>query len=589
MQTGNPHDDAQWKRWMLAIWLLTCCALVAFRWTNINFLILADTDDNLRLAQVKSWLDGQGWYDLRQYRLNPPVGADIHWSRLVDLPIAAIILALKPFVGFLTAEKVAVGIAPMLPFGVAMTGVCLTARRLVDRRAWAFAAALLICAPSTMNMFMPTRIDHHGWQLAFLALTLAGLVDERRARGGVTVGLASAASLAIGLEMLPYLALCGGFGVLRWVMDRGEAAFIRAYGASLAAGTGAGFLVFASYANRAPRCDALSPVWLSVMVLAGGAIVLLSLLRSERPWVRLAAAGASGAVIVAAFALSWPQCLGRPEGISEELYRLWFVNIREVKPLYAQTLQMAMSTAALPVMGLIGSLWMLRRDRDHLVLWGPFALLNIASVALLLWQTRAGAGAQLLAVPGATALAWLSIPQLSQSRHFVVRVFGVIFAFFVISGLIVNFTFTFAPFERPAPRLAAVKRADARCPTLSALRPIAQQPAGTVFTFVDVGPRLIAMTPHKAIAGPYHRNGDAILDVFHVFRGSPEVALPIIRAHHADYVLICINSPEATNHRKGAPNGLYARLEKGIVPGWLTPVALPADSPYRMWRVKPAS
>ena len=53
------------------------------------------------------------------------------------------------------------------------------------------------------------------------------------------------------------------------------------------------------------------------------------------------------------------------------------------------------STAALPVMGLIGSVWMLRRDRDHVLLWGPFALLNLASVCLLMWQTRAGAGAQL--------------------------------------------------------------------------------------------------------------------------------------------------------------------------------------------------
>lgn len=588
MQTGNPHDDAHWKRWMLSIWLLMCCALVAFRWTNIDFLILADTDDNLRLAQVESLLGGQGWYDLRQYRLNPPVGADVHWSRLVDLPIAAIMLIVKPFFGVLAAEKAAVALAPMIPFGVAMLGICLTARRLVDKRAWAFAAALLVCAPSTMNMFMPTRIDHHGWQLAFLALTLAGLVDERRVRGGLTVGLACAASLSIGLEMLPYLAMCGGFCVLRWVLDREDAVLIRAYGIALAAGTALGFLVFASEANRAPRCDALSPVWLSVMVFAGAIIAGLSFLRVDRWFSRLAAAGLGGVAIVAAFVLAWPQCLGRPEGISDELYRLWFVNIREVKPLYEQTLKTAMSTAALPVMGLVGSVWMLRRDRDHFILWGPFALLNLASVILLFWQTRAGAGAQLLGVPGATALAWHFVPRLAKSDRFLVRVFGVIFAFLLISGLIVNFVFTYVPMQAPSSKLAAVQSADARCPTLSALRPIAKQTPGVVYTFVDLGPRLIAMTPHKAIAGPYHRNGDAILDVFHVFRGTPETALPIIRAHHADYVLICINSPEATNHRRFAPNGLYARLEKGLAPEWLTPVPLPADSPYRMWRVAPA-
>ncbi|MEY3985017.1 MAG: hypothetical protein RLZ59_462, partial [Pseudomonadota bacterium] len=53
-------------RWLLGLWLLMACVLLAYRWPNINFLILADTDDNLRLAQVKAWLAGQNWYDLRQ-------------------------------------------------------------------------------------------------------------------------------------------------------------------------------------------------------------------------------------------------------------------------------------------------------------------------------------------------------------------------------------------------------------------------------------------------------------------------------------------------------------------------------------------
>ena len=48
------------------------------------------------MMQVRALIAGQDWYDLRQHRLNPPFGADIHWSRLVDLPIAGIKLALAP-------------------------------------------------------------------------------------------------------------------------------------------------------------------------------------------------------------------------------------------------------------------------------------------------------------------------------------------------------------------------------------------------------------------------------------------------------------------------------------------------------------
>ena len=40
--------------------------------------------------QVRDWMAGQSWFDVVQHRLNPPLGVDMHWSRLVDAPIAAI-------------------------------------------------------------------------------------------------------------------------------------------------------------------------------------------------------------------------------------------------------------------------------------------------------------------------------------------------------------------------------------------------------------------------------------------------------------------------------------------------------------------
>jgi hypothetical protein len=153
--------------------------------------------------QVRALLDGQGWYDLRQYRLNPPGGFDIHWSRIVDLPIAGLILILRPFVGTPEAERLACGIAPLLPLSIAMVGLAATARRLVSPVAWPLAIVFLIGCTATMLMFMPDRIDHHGWQLAMLSLTVAGLADPKKMRGGAIVGVSSAVSLNIGLELLP--------------------------------------------------------------------------------------------------------------------------------------------------------------------------------------------------------------------------------------------------------------------------------------------------------------------------------------------------------------------------------------------------
>ena len=46
------------------------------------------TDDAMRLVEVRDLLAGQGWFDLTQYRLSPPGGVAMHWSRLVDVPLA---------------------------------------------------------------------------------------------------------------------------------------------------------------------------------------------------------------------------------------------------------------------------------------------------------------------------------------------------------------------------------------------------------------------------------------------------------------------------------------------------------------------
>src|SRR3546814_1525893 len=103
----------------------------------------------MRLMQVRGLLDGQGWYDLRQYRLNPPGGFDIHWSRLVDLPIAGLILLFKPFVGTGEAERLACGIAPLLPLSITMGGVAFTVRRLVHPLLWPLALVFLLDRKST--------------------------------------------------------------------------------------------------------------------------------------------------------------------------------------------------------------------------------------------------------------------------------------------------------------------------------------------------------------------------------------------------------------------------------------------------------
>ena len=542
--------DRHWLNWTLVAWLATCIFFIWWRQGQIQWLALGDTDDNMRLMQVRALLAGQGWYDLTNYRLDPALGGyNIHWSRLVDLPIAGLILLFKPFIGMAAAEKWACGIAPLLPLALTMTAISVTTRRLIDPRAWPVALVILLFScTSTMSMYAPERI---------------------------------------GLEMLPYCAMAAAIIGLRWVWDADEARRMQVYGVTLAGVSALGFALFASNANQAMRCDALTPVWLSTVMTGGVLLFLLSLTKPQNLWVRLLLAVVAGTAIATGFALLFPQCLGRPEGVSPELERIWLNNVREARPIYRHALDSVIPIAALPIIGVIGAIIATWRARatPQAVGWAAIALFTAFAGAMLLWQIRAGPAAQLLGVPGSAALIWLVVGWCIANKRMMVRVIGSAAAAVILSGIFVVYLLPYLPKEKADPGASRSNRSSASCNRLPSMRMLDTIPAATMFTHVDMGPRLIVLTHHNAIAGPYHRNERAILDVHHAFMGTPAQFRPIAKAHGAEYVLTCPNMAETTLYKARSRNGFYAQLDRGQVPKWLVPVELPAGAPYKLWKI----
>lgn len=582
----------RWKAGTLAVWLAVAVLMIFAKMPDIAALALGDTDDNLRLAQVRALLGGQAWYDLVQYRLAPPEGANIHWSHLPDLPIAGLFLLLEPMLGTAWAERWAVALAPLLPFAIGLFALGLIARRIIDPVAWPLALLAAFCAGILMPMWMPLRIDHHGWQLAMLAVALAGLVDPHRARGGVTSGIATAVSLTIGLEMLVFLALIGAATALYWVRDRVENARIAAYGASLGGGAALGFALFASNANRLPVCDALSPVWLSAVAGAGALLVLLAILPLHDWRARLGAGALAGGLLAIGFALIWPDCLSRPEGVSAELQAMWLDNVREARPLYHQSIGRALIIVALPLSGLAGYLvaaWQARGETERLVpLLALTAIMGIA-ILLLFWQVRIAPAAQLIAVPGAAIVGWHLLPRWRRSENMVLRIGGSLAAVAVMTGFWIVLpaaTILQAADTEDDLAVAANGVEGPACPSAAALAPVGDLPRGTVLAPVDLGPRLIVMTHHDAIAGPYHRNGPAMLDIFHAFREDAGRMAETVARYDVDYVLLCPKISGEKLYGSDDSESMYAQLMAGTPPDWLERVELPEDSPFRMWRVR---
>jgi hypothetical protein len=579
-----------WRWLTVVIWLGYCGWFLYSQWIQIRTFGLGDTDDNMRMSQVRALLNGQDWFDLRQYRMNPPVGSNIHWSRLVDLPIAGMILLFRQFVSGAEAERAAVAIAPLLPQLVLLFALGLTARRLIDPRAFFLPFAALFFAGSANGMFMPERIDHHGWQLALLAVSIAGMADPKRLRGGVTVGISTALSLIIGLEMIIYLAVAGAAMALFWITDRNERERLTGYALTLSGGCAIGYLLFASYANRLPVCDALSPVWLSDALL-GGALLFGLAWWSPPDWKqRLALATGAGLVIAAFHALMWPHCLTRLEGVSPEVKELWLSHVREARPVYMHGWRVAVAMLTLPVTGAIGwslLVWRWRRDADLLRRTLAAAAPAIAALLLLFWQVRTGPASQMLATVGAAALLWILVPLAWNSTNRLVAIIGTfLLVLFGVGAAIPLAIDKVVPADKVTSRQQAIGKANRLCNFIGSFHPIALQPKGTVFTFVDLGPRLITVTHHNSITGPYHRNGEQIADVMKAFRGSEPQARAIIAGkYRSDYVLTCPEMSTTTIFQAEAPKGFYGQLTKGQVPAWLQPVPLPADSPFRMWRV----
>jgi hypothetical protein len=580
--------ERHWKLLTVVGWLLFCAWFAYTRWANIVTFNLGDTDDNMRMMQVRALLHGQGWFDLRQYRLNPPFGANIHWSRFVDLPIAGIILLARPFVGGARAELIAAAAAPMIPYLVLLFGVAVTARRLIDPRAFALPIGAMIVAGLANSMFMPERIDHHGWQLALLAVSIAGLADPKRARGGLTLGITTALSVSIGLEMIIYLAIAGLAVALFWVADPAERRRVVAYCVSLGGSVAFCFLVFASYDNRLAMCDALSPVWLSDLLVVS-ALLLAGALKTPADWrVRLAVLVAVGVVVAAFHALAWPQCLGQPEHVSPLEQSLWLSHVREARPVYRHGWEVALLVLALPVTATIGwalLAWRNRVDRDlfrrTVAAWAP----ALAAMLLLFWQIRTGPAAQVLAVVGAVSIVWVLAPIVERVGNGVLATIALVAIALISFGAVVPIGMELAPGHKMSPREIQVERANRLCNFIGSYHSIALQPKGVVFTFIDLAPRLITLTHHDSIMGPYHRNGEQIVDVMQAFRGSADQARQIFAKYHSDYLLTCPNSSTTTIFQSETPKGFYAQLASGRVPGWLTPVQLPPNSPFKMWKI----
>ncbi len=588
---------ARYPRWMLftlLVWLIAASVAVVVRGPSIAALDMPDTDDAQRLVQVRDWLGGQAWGDVDQRRMNPPLGGDMHWSRVVDLPIAAIRLGAGLVASDALAERAAVALAPLLALLAAMLMAALAGARLGGPKAASFAMLFVLATGPLLPLFAPLRIDHHNWQIALLIGIVAMFADPRRRLGsGVLAGLMTLLTAAIGLEMLPHLVAASAALVLGWVVWPDLGRMLRGYGIALAAGTVVAYPAFVPTARwMVPLCDALSPVYFAALLPAGCVAALLPtvewLTTSRR---RLTAAiigfGAVGAGVLAAF----PHCAAGPLAALDPAFLPVLSRINEARPLLSHLGDKPATIvyyAVYPAVGIACALWLLRRAAPA-QRFAPAMILTVmlASSALMFVQLRAVTGPNALAAILAATVAAELLPRARAIAAMPRRLLATL-------ALFVGLTSALPTFAALAVGAVTGTADDAdgdaagkppSCTAAATLAPLAKLPPATIANVFDMGPALLLHTPHTVMAGPYHRNAGAIADSVRLWRADDAAARAIIARYGARYVLACEGAADLNSARRTAPTGLWARLHGGQVPGWLAPVALPAESPLRLYRV----
>lgn len=571
-------DSIDWRLVAIAF-MVTATVLVVRAITQAATVpLFNDTDDAMRLVQVRDLLAGQDWFDLTQHRLNTPDGASMHWSRLVDAGIAGLVLLFSPL-GPATAEIVAAYAWPLLLLLAMLVASAGLAVRLGGRGAELPGVLLPAFSLVTLTEFIPGRIDHHSVQIVLaLVMAWAALGAIRRPAMAIWAGISAATALAIGTESLPVVvAAIVAIGVA-WIADARMSRALGLFGLSFALATLLHFLA-ALPPDRwtSVACDAISLTYLVAAFAIGAGLGLCAVLPlADRPgWQRLIVGLLLGVVIAAGLAIVFPQCLRGPyANLDSWLLDNWIDRIDEAKPLWAAfpASPAFLVAALLPVLIAVATaLWHLTHPAGRRRVWIVYlGFIGLTALVMLL-QVRGARIALPLALPGVAVA--ISLLRAAYLRRSIPAGLGLMLAWFAGAGLAVGLVVnamvppphTTVPDGAPATDLAA-------CRLPQSYAQLAALPPARVMSFIDLGAHVLAYTPHAVVGAPYHRNVEGIVDTFAFFNGAESGARDIATRRGLELVVVCRGMPELRGLPDAAPDALARRLANGDPPPWLQPV-----------------
>lgn len=580
--------------------LVTIALVLAIFIPSATDYVGNDNDDVMRLVQVRDLLGGQGWFDLMQYRLGLDGGTLMHWSRLVDLPIALLVRAASLFLPQVEAEAVALVMWPLLLIPLLIYPIGLAAGRLAGPAAMHIALGLACLFAFTSARFHPGSIDHHNMQMVLAAWVAGMLADpERRSSSYAIAGVACALAVAIGAETVPFVAAGCLVVALLWVWHGQRLARpARAFGLALAlAITAAFFLTVPSRAYGVVTCDSLSLGFYSLLASGGLLLALATFLPGAATRaMRMVIGGAIGAVLLLSAKAIAPECLGNPlADLDPMLVKLWLNAVTEAQPAWQILVRDPHALGGFYAVGLLAlAVCLFRAVRDeeretHLI----FFVLIAVNWGISLVQVRGFAFANLISILPLTML----IADLRRGSQqdpenanaafaYVVTVLAAVPAVWALAGALAA-----TGLEEPiglntVTQEASADREQGECAGDEAMAQLARMVPGVVAAPSNSGAEILRFTRHRVLSAPYHRNQGGMLTELHIGLAPPAEARAFLSGAGVTVLAFCETDPQTRMLAGMKSDGLYAALSRGEAPSFLEPAG-GSDGDFRLYRVLP--
>lgn len=594
-----PYRSAAWM-----VLLYVIASVIYNPGSSFNNWVMPDTDDYTRFLQVFAWLDGHSWFDLTIPQLNPQHPVAMHWARLPDLLIAAILSGLEFIRTFFKLKAFRTDMAMLTAFIVPcimLMGIVhlvrLHARTLIAKTQANIAIYIVPLCLLLIFQFMPMRVDHHAYILCAAATAFFSLcniaLSIQPLRSAAVAAFAIALGLWNGAEIMPFLVFfCLSLTALMLV-KRPDAFLTGAvFGISLL-----GFTALILPLARAPSdifnlaYDSFSFFYVLIALGAATYFVFMYLAtRVIRPKAIVAALALfAGLSALAIFLHFFPDfVLGPYSKVNPLLNTLFLPNIREAIPFIQSWMDMLanfalnpraaagsglyylMTRLFVPVVAVLACAFNIlnpnvsRRRRLLLALFGFFSL-GFTLLAFF-WEVRVMTYAQLFSIPPFTWLMLRYLKDLSTRYtgralyqwELITALSFTLFPVVMVPGIIGQNKFM------PDMLFYLARGTDLACKdrsaTINQIRLLSKDVATplTIMAPMDYGPELMFFTKANFIAAPYHRNDNGIVDMVSFFRSRTDdyAARRIAKTDKIDYVIICkaafsettLSSAQVTNN-----------------------------------------